>query len=235
MRDRFKCSECGCPNEVGRIFCVRCGVKLDFTRMRRPIRIDVGGILSGVFRLIMFLAVLSVVALIVWPLGPAGQVGNADDAREWLRQRDAIKNGDVDKIEAAEASLNAYLLSTLKQPATNSTATASRWQMKLDAVNVTMRSDHVTVMAVTQWGPLTITWSISGVPQVQAEHSVLDIKDGRLGHLPLPPVVTAWVANRMVALLARWPHDRELLEQLKGLTLAAGRATLAIRPAQPKA
>lgn len=234
MREKFQCPECGCPNEVGRIFCVRCGVKLDFTQMRRPIRIDLGGILEGIFRLVVFLVVLSVVVLIVWPLDPAGQTGDADDARGWLSKRDQLQNDGAEKVDITETSLNAYLAATFKSPVTNSTEAVNRWAMSLAALNVTLRPDHVTVMAVTQWGPLTITWAVRGVPRVVAGRSILDIKDGRWGHLPLPRAIATGVANRMAALLVRWPQDREMLEQLTAVALDAGRATLTTRPAQPK-
>jgi hypothetical protein len=184
--------------------------------------------------LVIFLAVLSLVVLIVWPLAPAGQVGGDDDARGWLSKRDLLKDGGTVKAEVSEASLNAYLLTTLKQPATNAAATISSWKMKLAALNVTLRPDHVTMMALTQWGPLTITWAVRGAPRVADDHVLWDIKDGRLGHLPLPRAIAVWVADRMAALLVRWPQDREMLEQLKGVTLDAGRVTLTARPAQPK-
>jgi hypothetical protein len=219
---------------MGRIFCIRCGTKLDFTRRKKAFRLDLGGLLAGVVRLIVFLAVVSLVALIVWPLAPVGQVGDAADAREWLRQRDALQAGGAEPATVSETSLNAYLRATLKPSATNTTAAVGSWGMRLAALNVTLRPDHATVVALTQWGPLTITWAISGTPRVTDGPRRWEIKKGRLGHLPLPRAGAGWVADRMAALLARWPQDRAVWEQLKDVTLEAGRVRLAAGPAQPK-
>ena len=235
MKDQFQCPQCGCPNEMGRIFCIRCGVKLDFTRMTRSSRIDVGSIFTAILRLLVFLVVVTVAGLAVWSVAPLGQVGGEADAREWLHQRDLLKAGGSAQVEVSETTINAYLVATLKQAPTNSAEAVGRWKMRLDALNMAFRTDHVTVMALTRWGPLTITWAISGVPKLGDGNNGVDVQRGWLGHLPLPHAIAAWLADRMaVLLLVRWPQDRELWEQLNGVALNAGRITLSTRSTKPQ-
>ena len=212
MRQQFECPRCQQANELGRIFCVRCGAKLDFTRPK--VTFAWGSIFATGAQLLFFLAVLTVVGLAMWPLPPAGRIGGDAETREWLAQRDALKTGTP--VTVSEAALNAYLATTLKLSSTNATGS---WRMDLAAINVAFQVGSMTVVVVTHWGPLTITWTITGVPQTAKGHLAFDVRGGSLGHLPLPSVAANWLAGHMAALAARWPADVGVLDHLFSIVL----------------
>jgi len=212
MRQQFECPRCQQANELGRIFCVRCGAKLDFTRTK--VTVAWGSIFATGAQLLFFLAALTVVGLALWPLSPAGQIGGDAEAREWLAQRDTLKAGK--QVTVSETALNAYLATTLKLSSTNATGS---WRMDLVALNVAFQAGSITVAAVTHWGPLTFTWTITGVPQTAGGRFAFDVRGGLLGHLPLPSAVANWLAGHIAALAARWPADVGMLNHLVDVVL----------------
>ena len=106
--------------------------------------------------------------------------------------------------------------------------------MTLDELNLAFRAGFLTVTAVSHWGPLCITWEISGVPKVMDGRFVLDVRTGQVGHLRLPHSCAEWMAGRMAVLFKRWQPERDLLDRLGDLTVEAGRITLSTQTAQQK-
>ena len=61
----------------------------------------------------------------------------------------------------------------------------------------------------------------------------VEAKSGRIGHLGLPRAGADWMAARMAVLFNRWSADRELLDQLAGVTTDTRTLVLATKGASP--
>jgi len=235
----IECPQCHQGNELGRIFCTRCGTKLDMTRLTHGHMgrsFDLPGFLRNTLRVGIFLVMLVVVLLLIWPTPPAGKRGQEAEVAALLGQRQvlvrAVQTRQEVKLEASELALNAYLDATLKAAQRHEEA-VSAWMMRLDEVNVALQPGVMTVSTRAHWGPLAITWEVSGLPQVAEGHFALTVKSGRMGHLGLPQTGAEWMAARIAVMLNRWGADRELLDQLASVVAEQGAMTLVTRLTKP--
>jgi hypothetical protein len=194
------------------------------------------GFLQGAVRVAIFVGLLGLVLLLLWPAALAGKRGKDDDVLALVAQRQTLARAVQFKravtVEVSESALNAYLAVTLKAAHAREEAVAA-WMMRLDDLNVALQPGVVTVTTLAHWGPVAITWELTGVPKVADGRFALEVKSGRIGHLGLPQAGAEWMATRMAVVLNRWSADRELLDQLAGVSVAQSTATLVSRQAQP--
>ncbi|MCX7009722.1 MAG: zinc ribbon domain-containing protein [Kiritimatiellaeota bacterium] len=239
MSKVIECPQCHQGNEFGRMFCQRCGTKLDMSRITAASgkAFELKSFLDAAWRIGLFLIMLVLVLLLIWPADNAGKRGEEKDVAALLGQREALKlavhNGQDIKLEASELAINAYLAATLTQARSNEEAVAG-WMMKLAELNVGLKAGAVTVTTVSHWGPLSITWQISGAPKVADKQFSLVVKSGRIGHLGLPQGGAEWMAARVAVMFNRWSADRELLNSVASVTAESGSVTLATRAAAAK-
>lgn len=239
MSQVIECPKCHQGNELGRMFCTRCGVKLDMTQMtkRGPGEFDAAKFTRSALQIGVFALVLLLVLLLIWPATPAGKRGDEQELAALLGQRAALKQalqrGQEVKLEVSETALNAYLIASLKAARSNEEAAAG-WMMNLKELNVGLKAGKVTATATSSWGPLTISWQVTGVPVVKEKQFQLDVKSGRIGHVGLPGGGAAWMASRVAVLFNRWAADRELLDAIASVTVESGSVTLLSRVAAAK-
>jgi hypothetical protein len=239
MSQVISCPQCHQGNDLGRMFCNRCGTKLDLSRMKAASAgaFNLPNFLNGAWRVGIFLIVLVLVLLLIWPAANGGKRGDEDDLAALLGQRTALKqavqNGQELKLELAEPALNAYLAATLMQARSKEEPVAA-WMMNLEGLNIGLKPDAVIVTVTSGWGPLSLTWQISGTPQLAENIFSLDVKSGRIGHLGLPRSGAAWMASRLAVLFNRWAADRALVDPLASVTADSGSLTLSTRATTKK-
>jgi hypothetical protein len=221
------------------MFCTRCGTKLDLSSLTRSSSgraFDLPRFLRGAVRVTIFLALLVLLLLLIWPTTLAGQRGKDEDVAALLGQRQALTRAVQDKqevkLELSEAALNAYLAATLKVAHSNEEAVAA-WMMRLAELHVALQPGVLTVTTLAHWGPLAITWELSGIPKVADGHFALEVKSGCIGHLGLPQAGAEAMAARVAALFNRWGTDRALLDQLASVAVDKGTVTLVTKAAKP--
>lgn len=232
MSQVIQCPQCHQGNELGRMFCTRCGTKLNMEQVTHGgAAFDLTTFLRGTIRVVIFMVMLVLVLLLIWPATPAGKRGDEQELAALLGQRvalkQAIQRGQEAKCELTETALNAYLAASLKAARSNE-ETAASWMMNLAELNVGFKSYAVKVTALAHWGPVSITWQVSGTPKIIGNRFQLDVKSGRIGHLGVPGGA-GWMGSRMAVLFNRWLADQELLNALSSVTLDNGSATLVTR------
>ncbi|MCX6995947.1 MAG: zinc ribbon domain-containing protein [Kiritimatiellaeota bacterium] len=238
MSNQVICSKCGHGNTFGHVFCVKCGAKLDMTRvtaakMQGGLNNLMSFIALGV-RAIVALAVVLLVVWILWPVEPRGAPGQAADVRKYKEKRGeldhALLEGQAGKAEFTEGEINAYLSDVLQRAATNETPAA--WQLQAAGYNVALTPNAITVFCAARLGPLTLTYEVTGAPRAGPGPFALQIRSGRWGRLSLPQPAARWMGARLAALFHRWEKERTILDHAAALDTQAGQVVVTISKKQ---
>ena len=177
MSIQVKCSRCGAANELNRLFCVKCGGKLDLSKVITGERSSSARFVSGLFRLSVSLLILATAGLMLWPVEPSGEPGLAADARamtgtlQFFQQ--AVQNrAAVDRV-VTEAEVNGYLAEVLKQ---NKEALSSDgFRLGIREINVAFTREDFVVLVLANWGPVSLSYEIRAVPSVKSGRFEVDL------------------------------------------------------------
>ena len=231
MSMQVKCVRCGATNELNRMFCAKCGGKLDLTRIVAPEGSSGNRFVFGFFRLAATLLLLTAVGLMFWPLQPGGAPGSAADARamtgtiQFFQQ--AIQNRAVVDRVITEAEVNGYLAEILRQ---NSAALRSEgFRLGIREINVAFTREDFVVLVLANWGPVYLSYEIKAVPSVKSGRFDVVVQGGRWGHLPLPGSAAAWMTARVAGMFSMMEKELAVLNSLGRCDLGNGRAYVATR------
>jgi hypothetical protein len=222
----FNCGRCGTQNTPGRVFCARCGQKLDLSDgpAARPSRFSLFGLIQNLLTILLVAAL----GLILWPVQPQGETGEPKDAVLVNQKLKAIAKAVDEKLfygqVITEKEINAWFSAKLQKPAADS---APAWnQLTLDTIRVQLQADHLTLLVLTKWGSIPLSYELTGVPAIQDGKARLTVTHARWGHLPLPPQAQDWLTGRLAVMFAGMQKEQELLNQLARIDLAANRVRL---------
>lgn len=192
MAIKIECVQCGFRNDLGRVFCTNCGVKLDLKRtsqadLEERREIPWGRIIGKLVGGVLAVAVLGVLALAFWPMDiPVVQKDAAGGQQVVLKTR-AVKKALMARqkatVDFSEAELNGF--------------TAGRAEArKLKALVVDIQPGAIEVSAHFSWRPgvvTNMTWLARKNVAVPVSLAIkagfadgqMAVTGGRLGHLPL--------------------------------------------------
>ena len=225
MATDIKCGNCGARNPLTSIFCIDCGQKIDFSKVKRSDIDDSGG--TGFFgsilklvRLGISLAIIGGAGLCLWPQAPTGQEGDAVARKEgrmkMARLFDAADNGLKFTGGVAENEINAYLAHLLEENRGNAVEGGSA---DLDLVNVDIGEESVAVTAVAALSALKVSYRLEGVPVAGDAGFEFDVSKAELGHLPLPGPGRTWLEGRMMSIFAGMEPERKVLSEADAFKL----------------
>lgn len=225
------CSRCGHENELGRVFCESCGLKLDLSRIRarkfRP-RSGFGTFLVGTVRLVFGLGLLAVLGLLFWPVSPSGDEGNAASAIQARGQMQTLARGiesGQPVIEIiSEAGINAYVAELLKKDP--SATESSMVRLGVSRIDVDVSKKRLAVLVLANWGGIPLSYEISGTPVVDGKSFRMKLWGARWGHLPLPGAAGGWLAGRVAGIFSRMADERKVLDHLSRFDLGEGKVRL---------
>jgi hypothetical protein len=228
MTTRVPCVKCGHENDVNRVFCTECGAKLDFSQVRITVKKRTEGpspALRGL-RSLVSLAVLAVAGIALWPARPAGARGTSADAAGFKSKLAelslAVSAGQGAVQVVSEAEVNAYLAEGLRVPEKPGSVGGAR-RMRLSDVNLSFQPAQVVVLVLAKWGPLPLSYEVSGAPAAGAGPFRFDVRRARLGHLPMPGGGARWMAGRVATVFSRMAREKDVLDRLVRLDLGQGR------------
>ncbi len=233
MRHSVKCVRCGAQNELNRLFCSRCGTRLDMRNVRSEGSRSggIGRFIANLFRAAVYLAVFGVMGLMLWPVQPVGALGQAEDEQSIMLKRDAVLDAldrHVSVTEMlSEKEVNAYLAAVL---ARSSGATTSKGlQLGIREINLTFTPTCFVVFIDAGWGPVRLTYEVTGTPVVGEGSFGVKVSAARWGHLPLPGRAAAWMSGRMSGVFSNLEEERRLLDGLSAFELGEGSVRLVTR------
>lgn len=230
-----KCAVCGHENDVKRMFCIKCGYRLNpegAIGRRAPANPrDLARGLGGIVRLVVWLAVAAALGLLFWPVTPQGKRGTNAAARS-LRAKlqtlnTAAQAGQYVVEIVSEEEANGYLAALLARDAG---ATRSEgFRLALREINLSLQTNGVVLLVLANWGPVSLSYELAGEPRVGEKGFSLRVVRGRWGHLPLPPKAAEWVGGRVAVVFTRMAAERKVLDSLRKLELGKGRVMVATR------
>jgi hypothetical protein len=216
----IKCRECGYVNTLGRVFCSKCGKKLDLSRVSTRLlarsTLTPADRRARLFRWVVVLVLAAVIGLMLWPMEPEGVVGSRDDVKA-LR----VKVGRLERAAAARAyvfdvvteeEVNAFLEETVGGDP--SVAKSEGLRLGIETIRVRFTPEQLKVFLLANWGPLKLSYMVAGVPEIRQRRFSVNPTHGRLGHLWLPAPLAGWIGGRISYALSGLERERRLLDQL---------------------
>lgn len=229
---KVECVHCGHENEMSRLFCAKCGARIELSKATvRSSRGDVPrgeSCLKVVLQLVVYFALASAIAVLLWPVRPLGERGSAQDARR-LAETIALLSRSIDAGQAtmqvvSEQEVNAYLARVLAD--TGGAAKPGRWRLGVSEINVSIERSGVTVVVLANWWVVGLSYEIVGMPRVEEGRFHFRVARARWGHLPLPGAAAGWMGRRIGGLFARMGREQSVLDQLSRIDLGDRRARL---------
>ncbi len=217
MSSQINCDRCGVSNPFGRVFCIKCGAKLDFAAMERKIRRGsqgggAGHLFFRLVRLLIVAALLAALGLIVWPVSPSGQVGETGTAAQFRANLQALETaldgGTSASVEISEESANAHLLEIVHY--TQSEPTPGN-RLNLDGMNLRFGEGTFVLVVQASKGPVKLTYEITGMPGADG----LEIRGARWGHLPLPLPAARWMTRKLTLLFQNMKREQAVLARVE--------------------
>ncbi|MDP2990386.1 MAG: hypothetical protein Q8O57_07465, partial [Kiritimatiellota bacterium] len=173
-----------------------------------------------------------------WPMPLEGHKGTEADAQQARRKILLLEKGLSPASQLfAEREINAYLglfLRNVPPPRIKGV-----WTTVLQAVEVAIRPNAITISTASVWGPVTVgslklgPWSVTSQVTVVPERGPRGyqwmIRSGRIGHLPLPGPVSAPATVALRSLLGASFRERALLTNVTHLELEEGQVAVAVK------
>ncbi|MFH1970025.1 MAG: zinc ribbon domain-containing protein [Verrucomicrobiota bacterium] len=239
----IQCPQCGYENALGHIFCTQCRSKLDLQPLdNKAWNESESKPRSGRGRrlawLVLCAGIASSAALALWPMPLEGRKGTEADAQQARRKILLLEKGLSPASQLfAEREINAYLGLSLRK--VHSPRIRGVWTTVLQAVEVAIRPNAITISTVSVWGPVTVgslklgPWSVTSqitvVPERGPHGFQWTIKSGRIGHFPLPGPMSAPATFALRPLLGASFRERALLTNVTHLELEEGQVAVAVK------
>lgn len=204
------CLKCGAENALGRMFCFRCGKKLELGEptaqdLKIKKRSNVVANLSGIVLILLLLAG-AVIGLILWPqTDPLGRPPSRAGARQVsLALRGMHMSVGMESVgrNFRESDINAYL----KQ--------IRIADLGLDALSVKLTADRIRIRLRQSNAPWHVLWMTfhptltRDVTLEPTQGGAVKVVGAQIGHLPLPVTFSESTAARFKAL---FKGEREML------------------------
>lgn len=232
MTARVKCPSCGAGNElmVDRLYCRRCGAKLDLSRARFG---PEGGQTVAVFimrflRVAILCLLLAVLALLLWPTAPQGAPGTEEEGMtcfDKLADLYAAINDNRPLYRILnEAEVNGYF-GLLLAEATEAQA-SSGLGMDVRSINLSFTENTFIVHILAEWKIVRLTCKIEGRPRLDDARFEVEVLQLSLGHLPIPGPFRQRFSERLLPLFEQMERERYVLDHVARIDLAPQRVRL---------
>jgi len=239
----IRCPQCGHENALGHIFCIQCRSKLDIQALEKEAWNNPGpkperGHGWRLVWLVLFASIVAGAALALWPAPLEGRKGTEADAQQARKKILLLEKGLSPASQMFnEHEINAYIGLLLRN--INRPRTQGIWITVLQAAEVTIRPNAITISTASVWGPVTVgslklgPWNVTSqvtvVPERGPSGFQWAIKGGRIGHLPLPGPMSAPATFALRKLLTSSVRERILLKAVTRLELEEGQVAVAVK------
>ena len=184
-------------------------------------------LITGLIRLCVTLILLGLIGLFFWPVSSTGKGGQAEDAkrvRVVLDQVEKARGKQAVKVTLTEQQINSYLEEQVS-------VTTSEGPLQLETLNVDVGEQDVVFFTGTALGPAKITWELTLVPAPQKGSFPFEVKQARVGHLPLlGDALKDFAGKKISGLFADFDNEQKALESVTDLKVKEGAIALQAGP-----
>ncbi len=233
MAIKIECSACGYQNDLGRVFCAQCGVKLDLRAtsaqdFREQRRFGIGEVVRRFLPLVLLVLLLGGVGAAVWParippvqVDPAGAVQVPIKAKA---VRAAISYSRAATLSISEGELNGFLNERARsRMIPRLVIDLKPGAFDLYAIrNVRIPTNFVWLARFN----LKFSMSMRG----SFQNGVMTIEGVRFGHLPLPGFAQAPVVDFFAETFSDITREKRVVSALKTAALEETKADLVLGP-----
>jgi len=232
--------ECGYPNDLGRLFCVRCGVKLDLTRVREEIGLDqqVESTKNGLYAvaLAMVLVAAGLVALLLWPAKPF----TGSDAEKGKRD---LVDASLNRLQAmAVSGSEPYTHPAMKEQDINAWISSLPARSGFRSMTVKLSPKRCTLRIVGTRGPYSFLLFQKRV-NVRAISYSRDVSCGmvsnrfavtgaKIGHLPMVGPLVQKVADNTLGIFDDMPREKAIVSKITDAKIEDGLITVTVSGAR---
>jgi zinc-ribbon domain len=234
MSVTVECQKCGSENRLGQLFCRECGAKLDLSKLtpegvsRKRNAIGFSGVVARMVRIVISLALVTILGLLCWSAPATGDVSSADGAQIIRGKLSALRGAVLARVDAreslAEADINAYLNTVL----TGGTKSPGRLTMRLAEIRLDIHPEYTDVLLKATLGPMPITYLADVVIKRDAGGRFsFTPGEVRIGRLPVPGPVRTKVLGQMASTFQNLQEEYTLFNRLAKVEFADGEVKVA--------
>jgi len=237
------CPKCQYDNDLGRIFCAKCGEKLDITKVKAPTSVRkrpkgekhrsfqkiVSDFTAKLIKVAILAAVACVLTLLAAPPVFQRKDFNASDVISFEEKRGQLEDSQTSEQKKQIVFKEEELNAALSQAIYNTTATqaADPNAIKLETMYLGFQEGTVRVTIANKWRWFRLNLQEQSTPVQENGVWTLQPTAFWIGRLRLPPALNSYVNQLYFSRLwASFVNEKTLIEKLTGLELKPGQAVL---------
>ncbi|MBV9464006.1 MAG: zinc-ribbon domain-containing protein [Verrucomicrobiae bacterium] len=233
------CPHCGKDNELGRIFCLNCGAKLDLNAIgapssarnpaiRKAKRAIRAKMYHGIFKVVkvgMIAFSSAMITLIFLPPTIVRYKTAPEDSDSFEEKKfqleDAVNDGTPITLSFSELEINAMLKNYVK--ALNH---GVKSEVVLPTIYAQIDQDELTLVIERQWKFIHIYLLYTTKPVIRENKVRFEPVGGSIGRFRLHPLLLPHYAGLIAPLWERFKFDKQTLDQVGEIKLTPNFATL---------
>ncbi len=240
------CPKCGHTNDIGRIFCIDCGQKLDLSRvgipggvlrMRRkgkkgvPFGKQLSTVIQKFSKIVILAAVAAFLTLLYLPPDFQNRGFNARNFETFQGKRDQLANA-IDEQQKmvfvfSEEDLNAGMNQAIQNTLSIQETGSKSKGVKLEGAHFSLGKDNVLITIQQKWNWFHFSTRVQARPKNMNNKWQFRIDQIWIGRFPLPSFLPREIKNSIIsALNPLWKNfetEHEWLEQLQSIEIQPGR------------
>ncbi len=239
----LNCPQCGHDNDIGRIFCAKCGQKLEISRVGVPSRIrrsarkgkasvpfaHVAMFLFKKFVQITLLAAATAFFVSVWLLPrDASRLPDAKDLEAFQKRRadldEAYRNQTGERFVFREEELNAKLAEAVRN--TRKAAGENAGGIQIEKLTVALGEGQATLTIVQKWKWFRLAVQVVARLKNDGVRWAFVPEEFRVGRWLAPSALSPHLTGVLERFLADLSPEKEKLEQTATAEITPGEMAL---------
>jgi hypothetical protein len=207
----IECPKCKQDNDLGRIFCIKCGEKLDISKVRPPSGVvrwaksghrslPMGKVIANGFNKLIQVVLLAIVmaflTLVLLPADVQHQSFGDHNVDSYQTKRTELDEGTLNEkgvsVVFEEADLNAALAQLVKKQQDGSD---SKIPIRLESMYISLKDGSLTVTSQNKWKWYSLYAQVELKPVTKNGKCAFDVVSAHIGRFRIPPEVPNGLAK----------------------------------------
>ena len=233
------CPNCGKDNELGRIFCLKCGTKLDLNaiaaptsaknpamrRARKAAKAVINNTILTTVKILLIALSAAAVTLVFMPPKMTRFKSTVEDGDAFedkkFQLEDAVNSNNPLVVSLSEHEINGMLKRHVK-----SLNNDFKSEVKIGSIYASCDNNVITFSVDRKWKYFHIFLVYTTKPELKNGKMVFRPVGGAIGRLPLPRAAVEPYSNLLSPLWAKFKFDKQTLDQLASVKIQTNYVTL---------